>query len=153
MILEAQMLRGRLHRATRWRAAALAEADNLMERVTAQPWNDLEPEKLAPFTLSDDFRSAVPNAALQLSVEPSAERPESRRISVEIAWPGPTGGAVRPVRLTSWVYRIEPADKPDAAPASPEVGSQPAAETEKKPDTEQKPAGEPAPEPKAGEQP
>ena len=44
-----------------------------------------------------------------MAIEPAAEKPEARRISLAIDYPGPGGQPVRATRLTSWVYRIEPA--------------------------------------------
>jgi prepilin-type N-terminal cleavage/methylation domain-containing protein len=110
LIVEAQTVRGRLQRAMHWRELATIEAGNLMEQVTALPWDDLNEEKLATMKLSDGLRQALPKAALHLAVDPvtGTDQPESRRIRLEIDWPGPTGEVVRPVRLTSWVYHIEP---------------------------------------------
>lgn len=90
------------------RELAVAEADNLMEQLTSLAWSDLTPERLATFSLSDNLRQAIPAAKLDLAVEPSADTPEARRIRIKIEYPGPAGVAVHPVRLTSWVYRIEP---------------------------------------------
>jgi prepilin-type N-terminal cleavage/methylation domain-containing protein len=108
VILQSQVLRIRLQRAMHWRELATIEAGNLMERMTALPWGELNQERLAALTLSDDFRQAVPKAALHVALDPAAEQPEGRRINIEIDWPGPVAEMVRPVRLTSWVYRIEP---------------------------------------------
>jgi prepilin-type N-terminal cleavage/methylation domain-containing protein len=118
VILESQLVRGRLQRAMRWRERATVEAGNLMEQLTALGWNDLNPEKVASFELSDEFRQAMPAASLEVSVDPSADQPESRRIQVKIAWPVPAAQVVRPVRLTAWVYRLaaEPGPKASETP-------------------------------------
>lgn len=108
LIAQSLVLRAHQQRAVERRELAVAEAGNLMQQLTSISWNDLTQERLATFSLSDNLRQAVPAATLDLAVEPSADKPEAKRISIKIAYPGPAGQAVRPIRLTSWVYRIEP---------------------------------------------
>jgi prepilin-type N-terminal cleavage/methylation domain-containing protein len=118
LILESQVSRSRQQRTVQSRELAIAEAGNLMERLTALPWNDLTSEKLASLSLSEAFHQALPGAKLQATVDPSGDPPESRRIKLEIDWSDPAGQPVRPVRLTSWVYRIgtEPEVEADKTP-------------------------------------
>ncbi len=119
VILESQGPRSRLQqRAIQSRELAIAEAGNLMERLTSLPWNDLTAEKLAALNPSESFHQAIPGAKLHATIEPSGDQPESRRIHLEINWSDPAGQPVRPVRLTSWVYRIgtEAAVEVDAQP-------------------------------------
>ncbi len=80
-----------------------------MEQLTSLSWNDLTPEHAAAFTFSEDFRRAIPAATLDVTVEPSTDKPEARRIGIKIDFPSPAGQPVRAICLTSWIYRIEPA--------------------------------------------
>lgn len=100
--------RGRQQHSIDVRELAVVEAGNLMEQLTSLSWNDLTQERLAPLMLSDNFRQALPAATWELTVEPSTEKPEAKRIGIKIEYRDRVGQPVRPVRLTSWVYRIEP---------------------------------------------
>jgi hypothetical protein len=125
LIVGALVSRARQQRAIDSRELAVAEAANLMEQLTSLSWNDLTRERLAPLKLSDNIRQAIPAAALAVAVEPSVDKPDAKRISIQIEFPGPAGQAVRPVRLTSWVYRVEP-----PAPVAPPVVKPPIEEEE-----------------------
>jgi hypothetical protein len=114
LIVGALVSRAKQQRAIDCRELAVVEAGNLMEQLTSLSWNDLTPERLAPLTLSENLRNSIPAATLDLKVDPTADKPEAKRITIRIDYPGPAGQAARPVRLTSWVYRIEPS--PVAAP-------------------------------------
>jgi hypothetical protein len=117
LLAQALVSRAGQQRSIEHRELAVVEAGNLMEQMTALPWNDLTQERLAQFTLSDNLRRAIPAAKLDVAIEPAAEKPEARRISISIDYPGPGGQPARATRLTSWVYRIEPAAAASAAVA------------------------------------
>ncbi|HTU27328.1 MAG TPA: type II secretion system protein [Pirellulales bacterium] len=108
LVAGALTARARQQRAADSRELAVAEASNLMEQFTVLPWTELTDERLAPLMLSDKFRESIPGAILDVSVVADGERPDVKRIRVRIDYPGPNGRAIRPVTLTSWVYRLEP---------------------------------------------
>ena len=93
-------------RAFERRRLAVAEASNLMERATALPWDELADSSLKSFRLSDDARSNLPNATLNLEVVAGTEDAiESKRISITIYWRSSGGRNDRPARLVAWVQR------------------------------------------------
>ena len=128
LIVGALVSRARQQRAIDRRELVVAEAGNLMEQLTSLSWNDLTRERLAPLKLSDNLRQSIPAATLAVVLEPSAEKPEAKRISIQIEYPGGAGQAARPVRLRSWVYRVEPTPV-----APPPVKKEIEAEEEEKP--------------------
>jgi hypothetical protein len=125
LVVGALVSRARQQRAIDCRELAVAEAANLMEQLTSLSWNDLTRERLAPLKLSDSIRQSIPAATLAVMVEPSVDKPDAKRISIQIEYSGPSGQAVRPVRLTSWVYRVEP-----LTPVAPPVVKEPIEEEE-----------------------
>lgn len=97
-VLVAANRRGRL---AEQRRMALQAASNLLEDLTALPWDDL-PE--ASPALPTDVRSALPDAALDVRIEPMTEA-DVRRLVVEIRWRDASGQEVAPARLVTWVHR------------------------------------------------
>jgi hypothetical protein len=94
-------------RASERRQRALVEVANLMERITAYPFDQVTPELAAKLTLSPAGRQSLPDSELAVDVagnEPGAGR-LARRIAIRLRWRGPDGEWVAPVRLTSWIER------------------------------------------------
>ncbi|HEX4145536.1 MAG TPA: prepilin-type N-terminal cleavage/methylation domain-containing protein [Pirellulales bacterium] len=132
LLVGALVSRARQERAIDRRELAVAEAANLMEQLTSLAWNDLTQKRLAPLKLSENLRQSIPAAALEVAVETPPDKPEGKRISIKIDCPGPSGQATRPVRLTSWVYRIGPEvaagpkeEEPDPEKEAPEAEEKP----------------------------
>jgi hypothetical protein len=94
-------------RASERRQRALVEVANLMERITAYPFDEVTPGLAAKLTLSPAGRQSLPDSGLAVDVagsEPGAGR-SARRIAIRLRWHGPDGEWVAPVRLTSWIER------------------------------------------------
>ena len=79
--------RGRQQQAIDRRELAVAEAGNLMEQLTSFSWNDLTRERLDRLMRSDNLRQSIPAAVLDVKVEPSADKPEAKRIGIKIEYP------------------------------------------------------------------
>jgi Tfp pilus assembly protein PilV len=92
-------------RATRQRQAAIQEADNLMERLYARPWEDLTPERVGDLRLGDEAGRLLPGGELSIDVAQSADLPDAKRLSVSIHWQDRSGQPANPVRLVAWRYR------------------------------------------------
>jgi hypothetical protein len=89
------------------RQCAVQEAGNLMERLSARPWDRLPAAGVRDVTLSEPARRLLPGAELTVAVdEPDRTGPvESKRIALRIRWRNRAGGWDAPVRLSAWTYR------------------------------------------------
>jgi len=92
-------------RALDHRQAALGEAANVMERVTARQWSDLTAEGLAKISLSPETKQALPDGELKIDLADEDAKPEAKRITVTIRWQDDQGQWSQPVRLVAWRYR------------------------------------------------
>ena len=87
------------------RQRAIVEVGNLMERITAHPFEEVTPQLAARMTLSPAVRQSLPESELAIDVagsEPGAGR-TARRIAIRLRWRGPGGEWAAPVRLTTWI--------------------------------------------------
>jgi Tfp pilus assembly protein PilV len=86
------------------RQLAGQQAANLLERLTATPWDELTAELAARQQLSADAQSRLPGVNLTVTVDAGDEQPASKRITVEIRWRNRAGEFTAPVSLSSWVF-------------------------------------------------
>ena len=94
-------------RASERRQRALVEVANVMERITAHPFDDVTPELAGRLTLSTSARQSLSDSELAVDVagtEPGPGR-SAKRIAIKLRWRGPNGEWMAPVRLTSWIER------------------------------------------------
>ena len=84
------------------RQAAVVEATNVLERMTAKPWDELEAEKPQ---LSPAARALLPGAELKIAVAAAPDEPDAKLITVSLRWQDRNGLPVRPVSLSAWRYR------------------------------------------------
>jgi prepilin-type N-terminal cleavage/methylation domain-containing protein len=89
------------------RHCALQEAVNLMERLTARPFEQLTADSVRDAVLSQDVAGSLPHGELTVSVRDENTPVNSKQVRVQIRWQSRTGQWQAPVRLTSWVYRKE----------------------------------------------
>jgi Tfp pilus assembly protein PilV len=95
------------HRAAEHRQRAELEAANVMERITADPYEAITVERARQAALSAASRATLPGAELVVDVaedSPGAGR-SAKRIAVRLRWRGRSGEWEAPVRLTTWVER------------------------------------------------
>jgi len=99
------------------RQTAVLEAANAMERLAAQPWEDLTGEMAAAMRLSDEARQSLAEGRLDVDVADAAGEPAARRITVTVGWIDRSGKPQQPVRLVAWRYRDakSPIDREPAA--------------------------------------
>ena len=93
------------------RAIALQEAANIIERVSAMPFEEITPQRLGDIQLSPEVEQILPGGAAQLFVEEEKGKVPSKRVRVEIKW-GTAGRTEAPVRLTYWAYTQPEGAKP-----------------------------------------
>lgn len=80
---------------------ALMTASNVLERLTLKPWDEITSETAADIELPEAIARQLPEAELQVQVEPDGD---AKRISVRLSWQGTGGKRMSPVRLSTWVY-------------------------------------------------
>jgi hypothetical protein len=88
---------------------AVQEAANLMERLSARPFEDLTADAVKDTPLSPEAARTLPDAKLDVEIvdDDPAGGDDSKRITLGLRWRSRSGEWDAPVRLTSWVYRRE----------------------------------------------
>lgn len=90
------------------RQFAVVAAENVLERVSRQPYDELTDASLAREAVDPITARVLVDPILTLGVEESApDEPPGRWIRVELRWPGMGGVLERPVRLATWRARLE----------------------------------------------
>jgi hypothetical protein len=92
-------------RAVERRERAVLEASNLMERITARPWDELKTEAIASIKVSESSAGFLSGPKLDLKVEPFDDVPARKKVTIEIRWRDRSGRPETPVRLVAWTYR------------------------------------------------
>lgn len=89
------------------RQVAVFEAANLMERLTARPFESLTTEGAKDLALSDEAKRTLPEGRVQVEVtdDDPVGGDGSKRVFVQIQWRNRAGDWDAPARLTSWVHR------------------------------------------------
>ncbi len=89
------------------REQAVLQVANLMERLTARPYDAVTPVLVREFAETAKPADALPDAELKIDVaesQPGAGR-SAKRIAIELRWRDSSGEWSGPVRLTSWLER------------------------------------------------
>jgi hypothetical protein len=81
------------------RVAAIEAAANLLEAARARPWADLTADWAAGQRLSDDLAGRLREARFTVGVEPDADRPRVKRVTVDLRWRHGDGAQARAVTL------------------------------------------------------
>jgi hypothetical protein len=101
---------GAQRRAWERRQVAVTETANLMERLSAWPFEGVTPSSTRALPLSPRARQSLPGAELKVDVRENdaAGGAGSKRLSVQLRWHNRSGEWDAPVQLTSWIYRGGP---------------------------------------------
>jgi Tfp pilus assembly protein PilV len=89
------------------RQRAVLEAANVMERITANSFDEVTSESVRRTALPKSVLEALPGSELALDVttiDRAADR-TAKRITVRLRWRDRGGQWEAPVRLTSWIER------------------------------------------------
>lgn len=87
------------------RQQAIEAADNLLERLTAEPWDQLSDDRLNEIKDALGDEPLPPGGELQLELVEHSGPPAAKRIDVELSWQ-PSAARIRQrVRLSGWVFR------------------------------------------------
>jgi Tfp pilus assembly protein PilV len=84
---------------------AIQEVANLMEHLTAEPWQRVTPDSVAALTLSKEVRGKLPEPELKVVVDESESGRGEKRLAIELRWRNRAGTWEAPVRLTAWIAR------------------------------------------------
>jgi hypothetical protein len=90
---------------------AVQEVANVMERLTAYPFEEVTAERARQLTLSAPARQSLTGAELAVDVaeSPSGAGRSAKRIAVRLRWRGRNGEWEAPARLTTWIEQRRPA--------------------------------------------
>lgn len=86
------------------RRLAIQEAANVMERLSARPWQELTPEGVGEVQLSAESQQMLTQSKLEIEVTEPDEL-GGKRITVVLRWLGRSERSDRSVRLVAWRYR------------------------------------------------
>ena len=85
---------------------ALQEVANVMERVSAEPFDRVTPAKARAIASGSDAAGRLPGGSWEVAVDDERDSPvPARRVSVRLRWKDRSGGWEAPARLTAWVFR------------------------------------------------
>jgi Tfp pilus assembly protein PilV len=101
---------GSQRRAAEHRQRAVQETANVLERITAYPYDEITAERARNWVLSPQAKQSLPGADLAVTIaeeHPGAGR-SAKRIAVRLRWHGRSGDWESPVRVTTWVERGRP---------------------------------------------
>lgn len=82
------------------RLEAVDTAANVLEEARVRPWSELTPEWAAAQKLPESLTERWPDMRLSVRVEPEANRPRVKRVTVEIKWTGSNRAGWPPVTTT-----------------------------------------------------
>jgi hypothetical protein len=107
LMLKVLALVAQERRAADHRQRAALEVANLMERITAYPFDRVTPELARAMTVSETARQLLRDCDVAIDVQPAdavaSTNRRATRISIALRWREPSGEWQRPVRLTSWI--------------------------------------------------
>jgi Tfp pilus assembly protein PilV len=91
----------RQRRGAELRAQAIEQADNVLERLTAEPWDAITPQRVDAWGLSAKVAAALPDGELSVEMSSPLTNVTTKRIDISVAW-SPAGGDIQRVRLTTF---------------------------------------------------
>ncbi len=86
------------------RQLAAEELANLMERLSAAPYETLDGAAQESWTLSDAVTAHLRDAELGIDIQSTGDDLGGKQISLSLRWRDAGDVMVTPVRLTTWVY-------------------------------------------------
>jgi hypothetical protein len=107
MVITAQMLSWVLgeRRAAERRLWATAEVENVMDRLSAVPWDELTSQRVGAEQLSAQAAAVLPEGKFHVEIAAETDSPEAKRIDLVLEWQRRPSEWAAPVRLSAWRYR------------------------------------------------
>ena len=102
---------GQQRRSADHRQRAVLEVANVMERITADPFDEITAERARRFSISPATAGSLSGSELAIDVTEEQPGPgrSAKRIAIRLRWKGRSGEWEAPVRLTTWIERRRPA--------------------------------------------
>src|SRR5487761_1402623 len=88
-------------------ARAVIAADNLLERITSEPYEAITVQRIDELQHAAAIAEMLPDATVKVKLAAEAGSPPGRRIDVDLAWRTTGAGPVSRHRVATWVYRAE----------------------------------------------
>ena len=88
-------------------SAATQTAANILERLMALPFAELNPEAVERLQLSNHLTALLDDPQLVVTIDAASDAVTTKRITVQIAWINRAGLRVEPIRLTAWRHSAE----------------------------------------------
>jgi hypothetical protein len=102
---------GQQQRSADHRQRAVLEVANVMERITASPFDEITAARARRVSISPAAAGSLSGS--ELAVDVTEEQPgpgrSAKRIAIRLRWKGRSGEWEAPVRLTTWIERRRPA--------------------------------------------
>jgi Tfp pilus assembly protein PilV len=92
-------------RAAERRQWAIQEVANLMEHLTAEPWDRVTADSALGLSLSEEIRRKLPEPELTVDVAETDRELGEKRLAIRLRWRNRSGTWEAPVRLTAWIAR------------------------------------------------
>jgi hypothetical protein len=87
------------------RERAVLEAENLLERISSHPWDELSTESMTRYKVPSTAAGLLRGSTLKVEVTPFDDAPARKKILLELRWLDRSGRPEAPVRLVAWSYR------------------------------------------------
>lgn len=88
-------------------AQAVLSADNVLERLTSEPYEAITDERAAEVCRDARVAEMLPGGDVHVTVASESGSPPGKRIEVELVWQADGSGASRRHQVVTWVYRAE----------------------------------------------
>ncbi|HVX11348.1 MAG TPA: hypothetical protein VHC22_09225 [Pirellulales bacterium] len=95
----------RQRQAVREHAQAVLAADNLMERVTSEPYDNISTERGDELGRAADLENLLPGGTAKVDVAPEAGSPSGKRVVVAVTWRRSATGPLSRHQVATIVYR------------------------------------------------
>lgn len=82
---------------------AIVEVENMMERIVALPFNEINQPTVEKFVLSESALRQLSDPKFTIEIIGPDDLPLTKKIQIRLVWKDHHGMKLTPVRLTSWV--------------------------------------------------
>lgn len=86
-------------------AKAIIIADNLLERLTAEPFDAITADRANELQQASSLRELLPDGMAAITVTDVDGPPPGKRIEVKLEWQARAGGAPSQYTVATWVFR------------------------------------------------
>jgi len=93
------------------RIAAQQLLENAMEEIVSREWDDLKTENLEELRVPESVTQKLPDVTMTGTIKEYLEPVQAKKITLQLSWVQGHGRQIRPVNLTTWVYKrpeVEP---------------------------------------------